>query len=263
MLAEQRCNRIMEKLRESGVVRTSALVKEFSASSETIRKDIERLDKQGLLIKVHGGAVPITESKMNTINTTTSHYVAFETRHKQNLEFKHNVAQKATELISEGQSIALDSGTTSYEIALIIRERFQNLTIVTNSLKNVFELIQNPALTVIATGGIVTADEYSFVSDFASLILERLHVDFFFLTGCGISLSTGITDQRVAEVLIHNKMRSIAKKTIVVADSTKFGATSLVNVCRLDEVDAIITDDGLDSCLAEEFRAQGHNIITA
>lgn len=263
MLAEQRYNKIIEKLKEFGVVWTSGLVKEFSVSPETIRKDLERLDKQGLLLRVHGGAVPFTGRKMNTIDTPASNYVAFETRNKQNVEFKHSIAQKATELISEGQSIALDSGTTSYEIALIIRERFQNLTIVTNSLKNVLELIQNPTLTVIATGGIVTVDEYSFVSDFASLILERLHVDFFFLTGCGISLTSGITDQRVAEVLIHNKMRSIAGKTIVVADRTKFGATSLVKVCGLDEVDTIITDDGLDPCLAEEFRAQGHNIITA
>lgn len=242
---------------------TAELVREFSASSETIRKDLEYLHRQGLLTRVHGGAVSLADIGVNICRPSASNYVSFEKRHEQNLEYKHNIALKAAELITEGQSIALDSGTTSYEIAVVVKKRFQNLTIVTNSLKNILELIQNPCLTVIATGGIVTADEYSFVSDLASLVLERLHVDMFFLTSCGVSPTAGVTDQRVAEVLVHNKMRSIAQKTIVVADSTKFGATSLVKVCGLAEVDTFITDNELDSKFAENFRKLGHKIITA
>lgn len=256
MLAEQRYAKMLELIARNGVARTAELVKKLGASSETIRKDLEYLDEAGMLMRVHGGAVAKTVAPV--ANPSPGAYVAFEARAEKHRAGKLAIARKAAELVREGQSIALDSGTTSHELALVLAERFTNLTIVTNSLKNAIELVKKPGFTVIVTGGILTADEHSFVSEFALLILEHINVDVMFLTTCGVSLANGITDQRIDEVRIHNKLREIARKVVVLADGSKFGESSLIRVCELSEVDTIITDDSVDGTLARQFAESGH-----
>nr|WP_286184211.1 DeoR/GlpR family DNA-binding transcription regulator [Clostridium sp. CCUG 7971] len=174
---------------------------------------------------------------------------------------KQSIAIEASELIQDGQSIGLDSGTTSYELAKVLKKKFNNLTIVTNSLMNAHELVDKKGFTVIATGGVLTPDENSFVSDFATLILDKINLDMMFLTTCGVSLDNGITDQRMDEVVVHNKMKDCAKKVVVLSDSTKFNEISLIRVCSLDDVDCIVTDSKIDTELVDKFREQGHNII--
>ena len=260
MLANQRYTQILEKLNAFGVVKVSELKKEFNTSAETIRKDLESLHQAGYIERVHGGAV-----LKNSLSTAAeSHqFVEFDKRKIRNRKEKYAIALTAASLIKEGQSIALDTGTSSYELACVLKKKFQNLTVLTNSLPNACELVTNRGFTVIATGGILTADEHSFISDFATLIIDRVTVDFMFLTAYGVCLENGITDQRIEEVLIHNKLRSISKKTIVLADSTKFGCSSFVRVCSLNEVDTLITDSGLDTTVQAQFRQAGHNLIIA
>ncbi|MBO3445784.1 DeoR/GlpR family DNA-binding transcription regulator [Clostridium sp. CCUG 7971] len=188
-------------------------------------------------------------------------YISFGVRQSQNSDMKQSIAIEASELIQDGQSIGLDSGTTSYELAKVLKKKFNNLTIVTNSLMNAHELVDKKGFTVIATGGVLTPDENSFVSDFATLILDKINLDMMFLTTCGVSLDNGITDQRMDEVVVHNKMKDCAKKVVVLSDSTKFNEISLIRVCSLDDVDCIVTDSKIDTELVDKFREQGHNII--
>ena len=134
---------------------------------------------------------------------------------------------------------------------------------VTNSLVNAHELVDKKGFTVIATGGVLTPDENSFVSDFATLILDKVNLDIMFLTACGVSLDSGITDQRMAEVMVHNKMMDCSKKVVVLSDSTKFSEISLYKVYPLNEVECIVTDSNIDDELVDKFRKEGHNIIVS
>lgn len=260
MLVEQRYAKILEKLKINGIVKTADLKRELNASSETIRKDLTYLDEAGYLNRIHGGAV-IRDNPQ--LGSNKDDFIAFAVRQSQNCDMKRAIAISAANLIQEGQSVALDSGTTSFELAKVLKEKFNKLTIVTNSLINAYELVDKEGFTVIATGGILTADENSFVSDFATLILDKINVDIMFLTTCGVSLENGITDQRMDEVIVHNKMRDCSKKVVVLADNTKFGAISLIRVCDLDDIDFIVTDANIDMDLAEKFKQSGHNIIIA
>lgn len=259
MLAEQRYIKIMEKLSNEEIVKTSQLKVELNASSETIRKDLAYLEKTGHLVRVHGGAM----IKTPTAKAKQEDFVSFGVRQSQNTDMKMSIALAATSLIKEGQSIALDSGTTSFEVAKILKQKFNNLTIITNSLMNAIELVDKPGFTIITTGGILTPDEHSFISDFATLILDHVNIDTMFLTTCGVSLKNGVTDQRIDEVKIHNKMMQASKQVIVLADSTKFEEVSLIRVCDLKDISVIVTDKNIDSTLAYNYKKQGHNIIVA
>ena len=133
MLAKQRYTKILELLDKDGIVHTAELVKLMGVSSETIRKDLEYLDSQGRLSRVHGGAVPADSGKPADI---PGGYISLQIRNSQNLEQKAAITSKAAGLVSEGQVIALDYGSTSQMMALVLKERFRNLTVVTNSIQN-------------------------------------------------------------------------------------------------------------------------------
>lgn len=262
MLAEQRRNQILAKINTTGVVHTKDLAQEFDISTETIRKDLEAMDRDGLLSRVHGGAVALSGTGP-TYAPAPAVYRPFEEREVLYHEEKIAIAKAAAELIGEGQSIALDSGTTSYELAKILLDRFTRLTIVTNSVKNALLLVGKPSFTVILTGGVLQSDEYSLVSELSGLVMEVLNPEIMFLTTCGVSAELGVTDQRMDEVQTHNKMREASQKTVVLADHSKFGQRSLIHVCDLDEVDVLITDGKVDRKIAAEIEPEVGRLIIA
>ncbi len=252
MLLEERHNFILSYLHANGSARTSDLVSLLNVSSETIRKDLEMMMAKGLLERVHGGAMLSSANNTPRI-MSNSDYVGFDDRQQQNTDRKIIIAKAAANLVKEGQSIALDAGTSSLELAKVLAESFARLTIITNSLKIAMQLAKSSDFTVICTGGILTKDEYSFVSDFATMILDKVNIDIMFLTASGIT-KNGLTDQRISEIKIQDKMREVSEKIIVLADSSKFGNTSLVKLCNLNEIDIIITDSGVDASMVEELR---------
>ena len=242
MLAKQRYTKILQLLDKDGIVHTAELVKLMGVSSETIRKDLEYLDSQGRLSRVHGGAVLRIPENQRIFRG----YISFQIRNSQNLEQKAAITSKAAGLVSEGQVIALDYGSTSQMMALVLKERFRNLTVVTNSIQNALMLAENPGITIILTGGILNRDEYTLVNEFSST-LESIHIDIMFMTVTGIDPVIGCTDQRLSEIRIQNQMHRSATRTIVLADSTKFGKASLLKICPFEEVDTIVTDSGISS----------------
>ncbi len=251
MIAEERRSAIMEKLNETGIARASELKKICGVSGETLRKDFELLEKEGLLKRIHGGA---RSNELINASKGRNSFVPFDLRQSQNINKKQQIAKTAASLVKEGSSIGLDSGTTSFEIAKILKQNFKNLTIVTNSIATAAELVNKKGFSVICTGGVLTYDEHSFVSELATLLLDRINLDMMFLTTCGISAKAGITDQRLEEVLVHKKMADISKKVIVAADSSKFEAVSLVRVCSLADIDMIVTDSSIEKELYETYK---------
>ena len=253
MLAKQRYTKILELLDKDGIVHTAELVKLMGVSSETIRKDLEYLDSQGRLSRVHGGAVPADSGKPADI---PGGYISLQIRNSQNLE------QKAAITAKEGQVIALDYGSTSQMMALVLKERFRSLTVVTNSIQNALMLAENPGITIILTGGILNRDEYTLVNEFSST-LESIHIDIMFMTVTGIDPVIGCTDQRLSEIRIQNQMHRSATRTIVLADSTKFGKASLLKICPFEEVDTIVTDSGISPQMESRIRGAGAKLIIA
>ncbi len=182
MLAKQRYAKILELLEKDGIVHTAELVKLMGVSSETVRKDLEYLDTQGRLSRVHGGAVPIS---MGNTPDMIGGYISLQMRNSQHLNQKGAITRKAAELVKEGQVIALDYGSTSQIMALALRERFQHITVVTNSIQNALLLADNPGITIILIGGVLNRDEFTLVNEFSS-ILENIHIDIMFMTVTGI-----------------------------------------------------------------------------
>ena len=259
MMARQRQSKILELLEAKGRVHTAELVKLMDVSSETIRKDLELLDSQGKLIRVHGGAMPLSkESQKNS----PAGYISLQTRNTQNLEQKAAIARRALELVSEGESIALDYGSTSQIMAMALRDAFSRLTVITNSIQNALILADNPGITVILLGGILDRDELTLVDEF-SAILDSFHIDTMFMSVSGIDPEVGLTDQRLSEMRIQNRMHRLAGRTVVLADSSKFGKASLIKICAVQDVDAIVTDSGLDAGMRMRFGAIGANLIIA
>lgn len=285
MLSEQRYERIMYLLEEEGSVKTSSLCSLLSASRETIRRDLENMEAQGMLRRIRGGAMKLDSSidKFSQEKTAANNgsdvssdngknlsglfsesnlrYAPFDKRKNEHSLNKEKIAWEAAKYISEGQAIALDSGTTALELARVIKQCFHALTVVTNSLPVARELADAEGITLVMTGGIYNSDERAFTSDLATLIFSKINIDILFLTTCGISVERGITYQRVDEIIVQDKMMEASSKTIVIADSSKLGVNSLVRMCGIDRISMIITDSNAPEEQTKALEQAGVKVV--
>ncbi|WP_299093665.1 DeoR/GlpR family DNA-binding transcription regulator [uncultured Metabacillus sp.] len=252
MFAQQRYNDILDLLNENGSVKVSALIKRFGVSFETVRRDLEYLEKEGYLKRVHGGAVL---DEVNSVELT------FTTRETKYTAEKKEIAEIATRFVSEGQSIAMDVSTTNTEIAKAFKKKFERLTILTNSLPIANELAEMPNYTIILPGGVLRNQELCLVGDMAEKFISQFFIDTFFMSMSGVSLTQGLTDYGIGEIQLKSQMLKQAQKAIVVADSSKFDVVSLMKVCDIDQVDSIITDSNLSEKIRDKYINNGIQII--
>lgn len=252
MFAKERHKEIVKMVREERSIRVSALMKHFNVSFETVRRDLEFLEQQGYLTRVHGGAV---------FEEVNSRDLSFTTRESKYLKEKQKIAEKATDYVIESQSIALDVSTTNTEFAKALKKRFTRLTVLTNSMIIASELSDMPEYTIIFAGGILRNQELCTIGDFAEDFITQFHIDTFFMSISGISLSKGLTDYGVGEVQVKKKLMEIAQNKIVLADSSKFGVVSLLNVCPFDQVNRIITDSTINTNVLEKYRSLGIDVV--
>lgn len=259
MLASQRHSIILELLQKEGTVHTADLVRRMNVSSETVRKDLDSLEQSGRLTRVHGGAVPAVPAASPEDSPAAPSYISVQTRNSRNLDQKAAITEYAASLVKEGQVIALDYGSTSQIMALALKERFRKLTVITNSVQNLLILSDCPGFTVILTGGIFNKEEFTLVDDSPPL-LDRLHIDIFFMSVSGVDPVIGCTDQGLSEARIQKQMMDSASRTIVLADASKFGQASLVKICPAEAADLIITDSRLPEDQAERFRKAGSRL---
>lgn len=254
MLAEERYKMILEQLNREGTVRVADLVRQFNVSTETIRRDLEYLESKKLLNRVYGGAVSNQHGSVDGSERTT--YVALKSRIDEQIEEKRKIARTALSLISENDSIALDSGTTTLELARLLKDHFKKLTVLTNSLMVLNELSGVDSYTVISTGGILKTDELSLIGDTALATIENFNIDKAFLSVSGISSKSGLTDWRMDEIRIQQKMIAVSQKVVVLADQTKFKTTSLLRICDISRIHAIVTDQPLDETILRDYESQ-------
>ena len=169
MLAEQRYQKIISLMQTDGSVKVADLKKKMGVSPETVRRDLENMESQGLIRRTRGGA--FLADKEDLSGERTIQYQNFSARERENLENKVEIAEFAVRFIKEGQSIALDSGTTAYELARVIKRTFHSLTVVTNSIAILNELADAKGITLIATGGVYRPEEMAFVSEDAGRVI--------------------------------------------------------------------------------------------
>ena len=255
MLAEQRYQKILDLMQADGSVRVADLKKCMHVSPETIRRDLENMESQGVIRRTRGGA--FLNKEKNSSGEYPTQYQPFFVRGQEHMADKAEVAAFAAQFIKEGQSIALDSGTTAYELAKVIKRTFHSLTVVTNSIAVLNELADAKGITLIVTGGVYSLEEMAFVSDIAGMILSKLSIHTFFLTTCGITTDRGITYQRMDEISVQEKMMAASDQTIVIADNSKLGVNSLVKMCDIDRASMIITDSNADPQQREAFERAG------
>lgn len=252
MLVEERYKKIMELLRENTIVRTPQLAELFGVSGETIRRDLDYLEAEGLLKKIYGGAV---------LETIDSSEPRFADRESQFHSGKLEVAKLACGFVSEGQSIALDVSTTNLEIARELKKRFQRLTILTNSIAIAAELADAPGYDVILTGGRVNGAQMAVTGEMCISNLRQYNIDLYFMSTNGISLRAGITDFGFGEVEAKRVMAQISQRRILVSISNRFDVVSLLKVAELSDVELIITDSMLKKETEHQYSAYGVKIV--
>ncbi|MEV6701526.1 DeoR/GlpR family DNA-binding transcription regulator [Streptomyces sp. NPDC051453] len=256
LLAEQRRALILDEVRRRGGVRVNELTRKLGVSDMTVRRDLDALARQGVLEKVHGGAVPVVEA--------STHEPGFEAKSGLELSAKEDIARTAASLAVPGTAIALSGGTTTYALAHHLLD-VPDLTVVTNSVRvaDVFHGAQRSsgqrqgAATVVLTGGVRTPSD-SLVGPVADQAIAALHFDVLFLGVHGISLEAGLSTPNLAEAETNRRLVQSARRVVVVADHTKWGTVGLSSFASLDQVDTLVTDAGLPADaraeISEELR---------
>ncbi len=240
MLARHRQSLILQTVRNDGSARVSDLTQRLGVSDMTIRRDLEVLARDGLIEKVHGGAV--------LPGTPASHEPGFEAKLVLEQPEKTAIARTAANLVTPGTAIAVAGGTTTFALAQYLLD-VPGVTIVTNSLRvsNVFSgtrRLDGTTDSVVLTGGFRTPSD-ALVGPVADLTIRSLHFDLLFLGCYGFDTEAGLTTPNLAEAETNRTFMRVARRVVVLADHTKWGLVSLSSFARLDEVDVLITDDML------------------
>ena len=235
MLSEERRRAILQAIQEEGRVVVRDLARRFHISVITIRKDLEFLHQQGQLERTHGGALPVKTGALMDSSIQEK-----ERLHRQE---KTRIAAAAARMISKGQVIILDSGTTTTAIARSCRH-VKNLTVITNAINIGAELADSP-VEVILTGGTLRKNSFSLVGPLAEESLRKLSADLLFLAVDGFEVRYGLTTPNLLEARVNRAMAESARRTVVVCDSSKFGRRSLSLILPTSAVHETITDKSI------------------
>jgi len=261
LLAEQRRALILDEVRRRGGVRVNELTRKLGVSDMTVRRDLDALARQGVVEKVHGGAVPVVEA--------STHEPGFEAKSGLELTAKEDIARAAAELVAPGSAIALSGGTTTYALAHQLLD-VPDLTVVTNSVRvaDVFHSAQRSsgqrqgAATVVLTGGVRTPSD-SLVGPVADQAIAALHFDVLFLGVHGISVEAGLSTPNLAEAETNRRLVQSARRVVVVADHTKWGTVGLSSFAALEQVDTLVTDAGLPAEARTEIAEHLRRLVVA
>lgn len=253
MITEERRARIVSLLRDHGHVRVPDLSRQFAVSEVTVRHDLQALHKRGLLFRSHGGA-------------TLSHAAVSESplleRQARQGPSKERIGTAAAGLVQDGETIILDSGTTTQQIARHLRGK-QGLHVITNGINVAMELLGVRGIELIIIGGMLRDDSVSVVGHFAEQMLEQFSADRLFLGTSACDLEFGVSTPNLAESRVNQAMVRIAKQTVLVTDSSKFNKRSLCRIVAIEDLDIVITDAGVPDAFSGGLRKAGVEVVIA
>ncbi len=235
MLAPERHRRILDRVTQQGSVRVVELAGSLSVAEETIRRDLEKLDRSGRLIRIHGGAVPAEDGGME---------LPFSVRFVTNQKEKRAIADLAVKRLAPGDVIALDASTTVNELARIIPDI--PITVVTNSLTAIASLQGRSKITIVGTGGILDAPSRCFVGSLVEKTLRQFNINKLFFSSKGLDFERGLSVLDDNHAHVKRSMIELAQEVCLLVDSSKFGVSSVEFFADLEEVGHLITDEGAE-----------------
>ncbi len=245
MIQEERRAQLVKILNETGYVQVADLADRLGISPITIRRDLLMMEKEGICVRTRGGAV--------THNRGVTMELPYVIKQVQNVEIKKRIAEAALNIIEDGNSIILDSGSTTYALALRLATK-RRLYVVTNDLQIAFKLAANPDINLICSGGSARANVYSLQGVLAESCIRNLRVDITFLGADAVHANCGIYNVNIEEVPIKQAMINVANKVVLLTDSSKFELYGFAKICDLNQIDTVITDDHISVQTKEMIR---------
>lgn len=252
MHKSDRLSAILGQLSGNGSVTVAHLSKQFDVSLATVRRDLELLEKQRLISRVHGGAVA-----RGVMYELPLRYKAARQQDE-----KRRIAQAAADEVPENAIVGLTGGTTTTEVARALADR-AGLTVVTNALNVASELAIRSNLKLVVPGGVARPESYELVGPIAESGLEGLNLDVAFLGVDGISVASGCTTHDGTEAQTNGALIARAQRVVVVADGSKLGRVAFARICTIAEVDDIITDAGADTAEVQRLEDAGVQVKRA
>ena len=244
---------ILQELENKGQVNVQDLSKAFSVSEVTIRNDLTNLEKKRMLVRARGGAI-----RQNNVGVDFN----ISEKSQRNFHEKQLIGKKAAAMVEEGDTIMLDSGTTTTSMAKYLTKH-NNITVITNALNIAVMLAEFPEINVIVPGGILRKKSLSLVGASAEESFRNYFCDKLFIGVDGFDTIRGITTPNVEEAHLNRAMIALAKQVVVVADSSKFSRRSLALIAPISEVDTIITDEGISEEDKQRLENAGVEVILA
>ncbi|MBQ3037902.1 MAG: DeoR/GlpR transcriptional regulator [Clostridia bacterium] len=237
MLAVERRSIIEQTIMKNKTVLVLELAKQFDVTTETIRSDLEKLEKQGVLVRTYGGATLIESNEAD---------MAIHERETVNFEGKQSIGIRAAQMIKDGETVFLDASTSSLHVARNIKEK-KGVTVITNAEKIVMELANCPNIRVISTGGMLHSKNMSYTGRIVEeTIRSSYYANKVFFSCRGVTLSRGLMESSEAEAEIKKAMIDCSETAIFLCDRNKLGRLGVPVISNIDRIDCFITDVRLD-----------------
>lgn len=243
MIQEERYNRIMDYLRLEKVASLKQIADVVKVSVDTVRRDVAYLASKGILEKVRGGALYNDASRTGP----------FSVRSIDHRDMKKELTTCIRQVLCDGQTVGINGGTTSVEVAKYLVENYSNLVVITNSLVVMDIILKAGKFMGILLGGTVNPEEFCTYGPVCERELAEYHIDVSFFAVNSISLESGITDFRINESGVIKAMHAASKKNYVVADSSKFDKSAFMGLMKLSQIDAIITDSQISPDVKQRY----------
>ncbi len=250
LYAEERRQSIVELVNQSGRVVVGDLSQRFGVSDVTIRTDLQTLAEQNLLVRTHGGAVAVGTGATD---------LALALRRQRKVREKQRIGRAGAALVANGDAIYLDSSSTSLAIAHYLKQR-RHLTVVTNSLVVVQELLDAPHIHVVMTGGSLQRETGAFVGPYSQAVLDQVNIQTGFFGAHGIVVNPGLTDVSPEIAMAKRPLLEHCQQAIAVVDASKWGRVGIASFAAIDAMDLIITDDAAPHAEVEAAQLAGATV---
>ena len=256
VFAEERQEHIARIVEEHGRARVSDLSSGFGVSTVTIRKDLEKLELQGRLVRTHGGAVAASRAGAER---------AFDVRERLQRPEKDAIGREAAAMVVDGESIALDASTTALALARHLKARggWLHLTVITNGLRIAAELAGHPGITVAMPGGFLRWEALSLVGPLGEGLFEKVNIQTAYMGAAGFSIDAGLSDATEEEAQIKRLMVDGASRTVALVDHSKWERAAFATFCRTADLAAVVTDDLAPAGMLEAVRRLGIDVRLA
>lgn len=239
---------ILEVLREAGRASVGHLREHLGVSSVTVREDLKYLESKGSLVRTRGGAFAIPGRRREMPLELTS---------QTNADEKQLIGRLAASRLKNGQTVIIDVGSTTTELAKALPSDLVDVVVITNGLNIALLLENRPGISVVVTGGTLRPLQHSLVAPLGTVLLEKLNADIAFIGCNGVDIARGFTNTNLAEAEIKQAMIESAHESVFLADHSKLGQVASAFVAGFDQADLLITDDGADSQVLADFRSAG------